>query len=55
LGDTVFPAIAHLARDLPEKMLGVHESKWRSKGVFRDAERSVDAWAIHEVVKWGRQ
>jgi len=55
LGDTVFPAIAHLARALPEKMLGVHESKWRSKGVFRDAERSVDAWAIHEVVKWGRQ
>jgi len=55
LGDTVFPAIASLAGALPAKMLGVHESKWRSKGVFRDAERSADAWAIHEVVKWGRQ
>jgi hypothetical protein len=53
LGETVFPTLARLARAIPAKMLGVHERKWRSRGVLRTEGRTAEAWAIHEVVKWG--
>lgn len=53
LGETVFPKLARVARAIPAKMLGVHERKWRSRGVLRTQGRTVEAWAIHEVVKWG--
>ncbi len=53
LGATVFPALARLAQAIPVKMLGVHERKWRSRGVLRTEGRTAEAWAIHEVVKWG--
>jgi hypothetical protein len=53
LGETVFPTLARLARAIPVKMLGVHERKWRSRGVLRTEGRTAEAWAIHEVVKWG--
>jgi hypothetical protein len=53
LGETVFPILARLAKAIPMKMLGIHERKWRSRGVLRAQQRTAEAWAIHEVVKWG--
>jgi hypothetical protein len=53
LGETVFPKLAGLAKAIPMKMLGIHERKWRSRGVLRAQQRTTEAWAIHEVVKWG--
>ena len=55
LGETVFPTLARLARSIPVKMLGIHERKWRSRGVLLDQGRTTEAWAIHEVVKWGAE
>jgi len=52
LGDTVLPGISRLAGLLPRSLLSVHEHKWRSRGVFRTANREQSGWAIHEVVKW---
>lgn len=55
LGQTVFPTLARLARAIPVKMLGIHECKWRSRGVLLDQGRTTEAWAIHEIVKWGTE
>ena len=52
LGDTVFPALSPVVKLLPSSLFGVHECKWRSRGVLRQRDRSDEGWAIHEVVRW---
>ena len=53
LGATVLDAIPELAKRVPGNMLGVHERKWRSRGVLeRPGRPPVEGWAIHEVVRW---
>jgi hypothetical protein len=55
LGDTVLPAVRHLANTLPDSLFGVHECKWRSRAVLRTDSRTEEGWAIHEVVRWRKQ
>lgn len=53
IGATVLAAIPQLSANLPGRILGVHERKWRSRGVLERPGRSpVEGWAIHEVVRW---
>ncbi len=53
LGGTVLAALPKLRDALPGRILGVHERKWRSRGVLERAGRpAVEGWAIHEVVRW---
>jgi hypothetical protein len=53
LGATVLAAIPRLRDTVPGPILGVHERKWRSRGVLtRAGRRALEGWAIHEVVRW---
>jgi len=53
LGATVLAAVPELGKRVPGRLLGVHERKWRSRGVLeRPHRRPVEGWAIHEVVTW---
>jgi hypothetical protein len=53
LGQTVLSAIPRLARAVPGRILGLHETKWRSRGALGRADgRTSTGWAIHEVVRW---
>jgi hypothetical protein len=53
LGATVLAAVPELGKRVPGRLLGVHERKWRSRGVLeRRDRRPVEGWAIHEVVRW---
>lgn len=55
LGDTIFPALAHWSEALPNSLFGVHECKWRSRGVLKEGSRAVEGWGIHEVVRWRKE
>lgn len=51
IGSTVLRATPRLRRALPRAILGVHERKWRSRGMLSCARgRKVEGWAVHEVV-----
>jgi hypothetical protein len=53
IGGTVLGAIPQLRDAVPGRILGVHERKWRSRGVLeRPGRRPIEGWAIHEVVRW---
>ena len=53
LGSTVLGCIPGVKRFAPARVLGMHETKWRSRGELRQAgEPNVNGWAIHEVVRW---
>jgi hypothetical protein len=44
------PLAARLRRALPSRLLQARETKWRSRAVYREADRAVAGWAIHETV-----
>jgi hypothetical protein len=53
IGTTVLAAVPFLRDTVPGRILGVRERKWRSRGVLGvPGRRSVEGWAIHEVVSW---
>ena len=55
LASTLFSDIPVLSKMIPTEFLNSHESKWRSRGDLLKNGKIVDsAWAIHEVVSWGR-
>jgi hypothetical protein len=53
IGATVLAAVPELVKRVPGRLLGVHERKWRSRGVLERPHRPpLEGWAIHEVVRW---
>ena len=53
LGGTLLGAVPKLGKAFPTRMLGVHESKWRSRARLELPDGSTaDGWAIHERVTW---
>lgn len=53
VGATVLAAVPRLRDAVPGRILGLHERKWRSRGVLaRPGRPAVEGWAIHEVVRW---
>lgn len=50
--NTVLQKIPILNKILPDKIQGLYESKWLSRGIFRSVECVREAWAIHEKVEW---
>jgi hypothetical protein len=47
---TALSGIPGLARTFPLGILGLEETKWRSRGTLG----ADQGWAIHEVVRWPR-
>ncbi len=52
LGDGPAKSVPLLARAVPQRMLDTHETKWLSAAILPGGERT---WAIHEVVRFGRE
>lgn len=53
IGSTVLRATPRLRTAVPRGILGVHECKWRSRGVLAvPGARAVEGWAVHEVVNF---
>ena len=55
LASTLFSDTPVLSKMIPAEYLNSHESKWRSRGdLFKKGKLVDSAWAIHEVVSWGK-
>jgi hypothetical protein len=52
LGSTALAAIPGVRRLLPRRILGVRETKWRSRAEWNQSTDVSQGWAIHEVVTW---
>lgn len=54
LVSTALARLPILRRRLPGQLLGVHESKWLSRGTLHRGPRDASSrgWAIHETVVW---
>ncbi len=52
LGQTALSIVPGADGLFPASVLGIEETKWRSRGVLRREGRAAEGWAIHEVVRW---
>jgi hypothetical protein len=52
LGATVLPGAPALGKLLPRSLRSIEEQKWRSRGIWKEQDRSSHGWVIHEVVHW---
>jgi hypothetical protein len=52
LGSAALAAIPGVKTFLPRQILGVQETKWRSRGQLTGVAEPSDGWSIHEVVTW---
>jgi hypothetical protein len=54
IGETVLSAVPGLERLVPGRILGLEETKWRSRGTLQIGSCNEEGWAIHELVRWPR-
>ena len=54
IGETVVSAVPRLERLVPGRILGLEETKWRSRGTLQIGSCKEEGWAIHELVRWPR-
>jgi hypothetical protein len=53
LVSTALSVVPGIRSVLPARMLFTRETKWRSRGILRKGESTVNTgWTIHEVVRW---
>jgi hypothetical protein len=53
LAKTALSKIPHVQKLFPQSVLGIRESKWKSRAVLRrSGAANTRGWAIHEVVQW---
>ena len=53
IGETALSIIPDLEKVFPGRIVGLEETKWRSRGALTLAGAPVEnGWAIHEVVRW---
>jgi hypothetical protein len=52
IGETVLSAVPGLEQFVPGRILGLAETKWRSRGRLRVGSSEEEGWAIHELVRW---
>ena len=52
IGETVLSAVPGLDRLVPGRILGLEETKWRSRGTLQIGSCEEEGWAIHELVRW---
>jgi len=52
IGETVLSAVPGLDRLVPGRILGLEETKWRSRGTVQIGCCEEEGWAIHELVRW---
>jgi len=52
IGETVLSAVPGLERLIPGRILGLEETKWRSRGTLQMGSCKEEGWAIHELVRW---
>ena len=52
IGETVVSAVPGLEQLVPGRILGLAETKWRSRGALRIGLAEEEGWAIHELVRW---
>jgi hypothetical protein len=52
IGDTVLSAVPGLEQLVPGRILGLEETKWRSRGTLQIGSSEEQGWAIHELVRW---
>lgn len=54
LGSVALAAIPGVRNLLPRQILGVQETKWRSRAQWSQSTGMSNGWSIHEIVTWPR-
>jgi hypothetical protein len=54
IGELVLSVVPALEQLVPGRVLGLGETKWRSRGALRVGSSEEEGWTIHELVRWPR-
>jgi hypothetical protein len=54
IGELVLSLVPALEQLVPGRVLGLAETKWRSRGALRVGSSEEEGWTIHELVRWPR-